>query len=79
MQTYTHKTEKEKKAEELQQRELQELLKKELAQELKADIHRAQIELATVPDLSPERKAALVDLIDTSESIFFNMGDNFHL
>ena len=79
MHTYNHKTEEQKRAEAAEQAKLKELLKKELAQELKADIHRAQIELATVPDLSPERKAALVDLIDTSENIFFNMGDSFHL
>ena len=81
MRAYTYKSEEQRQAEELEQAKRQELLKKELAQELKADILQAETEIATVPDLSPERAAALTELKDTSESLFFEMekGEGFHL
>ena len=81
MRAYIYKSEEQRQAEELERAKRQELLKRELAQELKADIERAEQELATVPDLSPERAAALTELKDTSESLFFEMekGEGFHL
>lgn len=53
--------------------EKERLLKIELMQELKEDIHRAQIELATNPDLTDEQKDAYRRMIDASEGIFFSL------